>query len=83
MAAAKKTKTATATETKPRKKRAYKKRAPAATKPEPEAYAVLSLRIPSTMKADFQAKCDGDHRTMSQQVAFLVDTYTNPPETRA
>ena len=63
-----------------KKKRAYKKRAPAA--PEPEGFDVLSLRLPATMKANFQAKCAKDHRTMSQQVAFLVDTYTNP-EARA
>ena len=83
MAAAKKTKTATATETKPRKKRAYKKRAPAVKKPEPEQFDVLSLRLPVSMKAAFQAACQKDHRTMSQQVAFLVDTYTNAPENRA
>jgi len=64
----------------PRKKRAYKKRAPAVV--ETEGFDVLSLRLPTSMKADFQAKCQKDHRTMSQQVAFLVDTYTNP-EARA
>ncbi len=64
----------------PKKKRAYKKRAPAVV--EPEGFDVLSLRLPTSMKADFQAKCQKDHRTMSQQVAFLVDSYTNP-EARA
>lgn len=81
MAAAKKTKTANATETKPRKKRVYRKREKVA--PKAEEFDVLSLRLPVSVKAKFQEACAKDHRTMSQQVAFMVDNYTNGNESRA